>query len=121
MGRSITCRSGLLPAPSVFISETTLTRFSGLVPVIRYLVLFSFLVCSLAGVHRLAHIERLAGDAVLAKFLGLPRWPVRTVFSSAFNSVTDRGIKALSATTACCVRADREAQTAVTEAEAALH
>jgi len=123
MGRSITSRSGPLPAPSVFISETTLTRFSGLVPVIRYLVekldivtalfkiappdgkrrvfarhlvLFSFLVCSLAGVHRLAHIERLAGDAVLEKFLRLPRWPVRKVFSSALNGVTDRGIKALS-------------------------
>ena len=52
------------------------------------------LVClslALAGVHRLAQLEWLRGDAVLLKFLRLPRWPVRKVFAKALAGVTDRG------------------------------
>jgi len=119
MGRSITSRRGPLPAPSVVADDATLTQFSGLVPLIRFavgkldiiaglrravpadgkkrvfavhLVLFSFMVGALAGAHRLAHLEWLKGDAVLLKFLRLPRWPVRKVFSQALASVTDRGV-----------------------------
>lgn len=124
MGRSITSQRGPLPAPAVFASETTLTQFSGLVPFIRYviqkldivaqlkkvappigrnrvfavhIVLFAFMIGALAGVHRLAHLEWLRGDAVLLKFLRLPRWPVRKVFAKALAGVTDRGVKNLTA------------------------
>ncbi len=122
MGRSNTTRRGPLPAPEVVANDASLTRFSGMVPFIRYLthsldmvaglrrvlppdgkrrvfpqhlVLFAFLVGAVAGVHRLAHIEWLRGDAVLLKFLRLPRWPVRKVFAVALASVSDRGVQAL--------------------------
>ncbi len=124
MGRSITSQRGPLPAPVVYASETTLTQFSGLVPFIRYvtqkldivselrrvappvgrkrvfavhIVLFAFMIGALAGVHRLAQLEWLRGDAVLLKFLRLPRWPVRKVFAKALAGVTDRGVKTLTA------------------------
>lgn len=122
MGRSITSRRGRLPAPSVFANDQNLTQFSGLVPLIKFLteklripdglsrvagsdtvrrihavhlVLFGFLVGSLAGSHRLAHLEWLQGDAVLGKFLRLTRWPVRKVFASALAGVTDQGVAKL--------------------------
>lgn len=122
MGRSNTSRRGPLPNPSVHADDSTLTSFSGIVPLIRYieenldigpallrvaprggrrrvyarhLVLFAFMVAALVGEHRLAHVEALRGDAVLLKFLRLPGWPVRKVFSSALVAVTDAGIEAL--------------------------
>jgi len=122
MGRSNTSKRGPLPAPRVIASETTMTDFSGIVPLIRFmgdildipqrlvsiagkgdrrrlfaihLVLYAFLVGSLTGVHRLAHLEWLRGDPVLLKYLRLPRWPVRKVFSNALASVSDRGIRLL--------------------------
>jgi len=61
----------------------------------RHLVLLAFMVAALIGEHRLAHVEALRGDAVLMKFLRLPRWPVRKVFSAALASVSDRGIAVL--------------------------
>jgi len=124
MGRSITSRRGRLPAPRVFANDSSLTQFSGLVPFIRFLVgkldivsrlvrvapsdgrklvfkrhlvLLTFLVGAVAGVERLDHLAWLRGDAVLVKFLRLPRWPVRKVFSQALAGVTDRGIAALQA------------------------
>ena len=122
MGRSITSRRGPLPAPEVFANDSTLTQFSGIMPLARYLVeeldlvrrlsqvvgtdgvkrvygrhlvLFSFLMGSLAGVHRLSHLEWLRGDAVLLKFLRLPRWPVRKVFSAALAGLSDSGVERL--------------------------
>src|SRR5690349_22000906 len=123
MGRSNTTRRGPLPAPEVRADDPNLTRFAGLVPVIRFashhlelparlldvvdptrgerkykvhLVLFAFLVSALAGVCRLTHLEWLRGDAVIEKFLCLPSWPVRKVFSGALASISDRGLKRLS-------------------------
>ncbi len=122
MGRSITSQRGPLAAPKVVANDATLTQFSGVVPLIRYmvekldivaglsrvigrptgkrvyarhLVLFAFVVGALTGTHRLAHLEWLRGDSVLLKFLRLPRWPVRKVFSQALASVTDRGVSVL--------------------------
>lgn len=123
MGRSNTTRRGPLPAPEVRADDSNLTRFAGLVPVIRFashhlelpqrllevvdptkgdrkykvhLVLFAFLVGALAGVCRLTHLEWLRGDAVIEKFLRLPSWPVRKVFTSALAGISDRGLKRLS-------------------------
>ena len=122
MGRSNTTKRGPLPAPKVTASETTLTQFSGLVPLLRYLsgplgllerlswvvgsddrkltyavhiVYMAFMVAALGGAQRLAHVEWLAGDAVLVKFLRLPRWPVRKVFSAALASLTSAGVEHL--------------------------
>ena len=122
MGRTNTSRRGRLPDPLVYASDTNLTAFAGILPLLRFvnekldigrellaiaprdgrlrvfarhLVLLAFLTCALVGEHRLAHIEALRGDAVLLKLLRLPRWPVRKVFSSALASVTDRGIDLL--------------------------
>ncbi|MFT5680264.1 MAG: hypothetical protein ACI8RZ_001170 [Myxococcota bacterium] len=116
MGRSSTSRRG--SAPTILINDPTLTAFAGAVPLIRFLsqkldilkrlstlfkfddvrriyprhiILFAFMVGSLLGVHRLAHLEALRGDPVLLKFLRLPRWPVRKVFSSALATLSDRG------------------------------
>ena len=122
MGRSISSRRGPLPRPLVTADDRTLTQFSGMVPVLRYLsevlgipsalrrvagkpdrrrtyarhhVLFAFLAGALTGVHRLAHLEWLRDDAVLLKFLRLPRWPVRKVFSRALAGIDDAGVAAL--------------------------
>ena len=122
MGRSNTTRSGPLPTPEVRADDATLTSFSGLVPFLKFvledlglaaalqkvappdgkrrvfaqhLVLLAFLASAVLGEHRLAHVEDLKGDAVLGKFLRLPRWPVRKVFASALGSVTGRGVKRL--------------------------
>ncbi len=118
MGRSNTSRCGPLPAPTILANDPTLTAFAGAIPLIRFLsqklnivsrlstlfkadgvrriyprhlILFAFMVGSLLGVHRLAHLEALRGDPVLLKFLRLPRWPVRKVFSSALATLNDRG------------------------------
>lgn len=122
MGRSITTARGPLPDPTVHFHETTLTQYAGAIPLMRYLqedlrlpqqlaaavrtdgrtrrhpvsaVLYAFLVGSLLGVARLAHLEWLRGDAVLLKFLRLTMWPVRKVFSEALASVQDAGIGVL--------------------------
>lgn len=121
MGLSITSTRGSLPDPTVRFDDTTLTRFAGALPMIRFLdevlglprqladvvpegrarrhpvhrVLFAFLVASLLGVWRLAHLEDLGHDAVLLKFLRFGSWPVRRVFASALGTITDAGVAAL--------------------------
>ncbi len=122
MGRSKPSRRGPLPEPTILANDPTLTAFSGAVPFIRFisqkpdilsrlstlfkndgvrrvysrhLILFSFMVGSVLGVHRLAHLEALRGDPVLLKFLRLPRWPVRKVFSNALATLSDRGVDRL--------------------------
>lgn len=115
MGRRNTTRRGPLPSPEVRIDDATLTRFAGIIPIIKFMndvlelprrlalvvdnqgrtriyakhqVLFSFMVGALIGMDRLAHLEWLRGDAVLLKFLRLPSWPVRKVFSSALAGLS---------------------------------
>lgn len=122
MGRSNTTRRGPLPAPRIRADDPHLTRFAGLVPLIRFatheldlqqrlldvvdptkgerkykvhLVLFAFLVGALAGVWRLTHLEWLRGDAVVEKFLRLPSWPVRKVFAGALASCSSQALKKL--------------------------
>lgn len=122
MGRSNTTRRGPLPRPSIHADDSTLTSFSGILPLIRFIeekldigpsllkvtprdgrlrvyarhrVLFAFMVAALLGEHRLAHVEALRGDAVLRKFLRLPGWPVRKVFSAALVGASQAGIAAL--------------------------
>ncbi len=124
MGRSSTTQSGPLPTPEVRTDEKTLTSFAGLVPLVRFLdeqleiparlkhvvayngrrrryavhlVLYAFVVTALAGVVRLAHIEALSGDPVLLKFLRLPSWPIRKVFSRALASLDDLAMSRLHA------------------------
>lgn len=116
MGRRNTTRRGPLATPSVRADDGTLSRFAGLVPIARFanrelelpallqlavptpgrrrlypvhLVLYAFIMGSLLGVHRLAHLDWLRGDAVVLKFLRLPSWPVRKVFSRALTGVSD--------------------------------
>jgi len=60
-----------------------------------HLVLYAFLVGSLLGVAKLAHLEWLRGDAVVEKFIRLPAWPVRKVFSQALEHVSAAGVIAL--------------------------
>lgn len=123
MGRTNTTRRGPLPAPKVRADDPNLTRYAGLVPVIRFmtgvlrlpqalaevadptkgeriykvhLVFFAFLVGALAGTWRLAHLEWLRGDAVVEKFLRLPAWPVRQVFSRVLAGLSDAALKRLS-------------------------
>ncbi len=124
MGRTNTSRRGPLPKPEVHFSETTLTSYAGAVPLLQFLnerlelpqllslavpttgrsrrypvhlVLYAFLVGSLLGVAKVAHLEWLRGDAVLEKFVRLAAWPVRKVFSQALEYVTDAGVVALTA------------------------
>ena len=124
MGRANTTRRGPLPAPDVRFSETTLSRYAGAVPMLRYFsevlelpqrlalavpavgrsrrhpvphVLYAFLVGALLGIEKLAHLEWLRGDCVVEKFLRLAAWPVRKVFSEALATVSDAGVAALSA------------------------
>lgn len=119
MGRSITTRRGPLPRPEVRADDRTLTRFAGLVPVLSFMterlelpqrlalvvgdtgrrrryavhhVLFAFLAASLAGFEKLTHLEFLRGDAVVEKFLRLPGWPVRKVFSKALAGLSAEAI-----------------------------
>jgi len=122
VGRSNTTRRGPLATPEVRADDRTLTSFSGIVPFLKYvleelglasalrrvappdgrrrdfaqhLVLLAFLASAVVGEHRLAHVADLRGDAVLSKFLRLPRWPVRKVFASALANVTKRGVARL--------------------------
>jgi len=62
-----------------------------------HLVLFSFVVGALLGVERMAHLEWLRDDAVLLKWLRLPSWPVRKVFSQGLRYLTDGGRSRLEA------------------------
>ena len=123
MGRTNTTRRGPLPAPDVRFSETTLSRYAGAIPMLRYFhevlelpqrlalavpaegrrrrhpvphVLYAFLVGALLGIEKLAHLEWLRGDCVVEKFLRLAAWPVRKVFSEALASVSEAGVAALS-------------------------
>ena len=124
MGRSITCQRGRLPVPEIRADDPTLTRFAGAIPlvafmtqdlrlvpalrdVVRYrgrrrvyaphLLLFSFVAGVLLGVERMAHLEWLRDDAVLIKWLRLPAWPVRKVFSRALESLSEAGRSRLEA------------------------
>ena len=108
MGRTNSTRRGLLPTPEIRPDDSTLTRFAGAIPLIAFMtkdlrlvsrlndvvryrgrrrrygphvVLFAFIVAALMGVRRLAHLDWLKDDAVLVKWLRLPSWPVRKVFS----------------------------------------
>jgi hypothetical protein len=113
---------GPLPRPTVRADDPTLTSHAGLLPVIMFaqqqldlgtrlreivgwvgrerthpvhLVLLAFVVASLAGVERMAHLdEALRGDPVLVKFLRLAYWPVRKVFALAL-ALNDRARDAL--------------------------
>lgn len=60
-----------------------------------HLVLYAFIMSTLLGVERLAHMDWLRGDAVVLKFLRLPSWPVRKVFSKALAGVSDRALARL--------------------------
>jgi hypothetical protein len=122
MGRSNTTRRGPLPAPEVRTDDGTLTRFAGLVPMIRFadgvlelpsrlrdvvqydgrgrkygihLLLFAFMVGALGGVERMAHLEWLKGDSVVEKFLRLPSWPVRKVFAKALGGLSNGALARL--------------------------
>lgn len=122
MGRTNTSKRGRLPKPTVHFTETTLTSYAGAMPLLQFLnerlelpqllgiavpttgrarrypvhlVLYAFLVGSLMGVAKMAHLEWLRGDAVLEKFVRLAAWPVRKVFSHALEYVTDAGVVAL--------------------------
>jgi hypothetical protein len=106
----------------VRIGDSTLTRFAGAIPLIKFIneslelparlaavvdcqgrsrifaihnVLLAFLVGSLIGVERLAHLEWLRGDAVLLKFLRMPAWPVRKVFSAALAGLSAEAVSRL--------------------------
>lgn len=122
MGRSSTTKRGSLPRPTVRADDPRLTRFAGAIPFIRFCesqgvvrelrevvglsparrrhaphrVLFAFLVASVLGFGRLAHLDWCKGDAVLLKFLRFSSWPVRKVFSAALAGVTEAGLATLS-------------------------
>jgi len=118
MGRHNSSRRGALPTPEIRPDDPTLTRFAGAIPliafmteelglvswfrdIVRYrgrrrryavhLILFAFVVGALVGVRRMAHLEWLRDDAVLLKWLRLPGWPVRKVFSQALRSLSEAG------------------------------
>lgn len=118
MGRSISTRRGPLPKPEIRPDDDTLTRFAGAIPLLAFLtkelrlvsrlrqvvgyrgrkrryavhlVLFAFVAGALLGVERMAHLEWLRDDAVLLKWLRLPSWPVRKVFSQGLRYLTDGG------------------------------
>lgn len=120
MGRSNTTRRGPLPRPEVRADDPSLTRFAGVLPLARFCseiglgralrgvapagrsrvhprvhVLFAFVLGSVLGVGRLAHLEWCRGDALLLKVSRLASWPSRKVFSMALASVEDAGIEAL--------------------------
>jgi hypothetical protein len=122
MGRSNTTLRGPLASPEVRADDSTLTSFAGLIPFIKFLnemleipsrlavvvdydgrkrtyaihqVLNAFLVCAVAGIRKLAHIEAVEGDAVLLKFLRMPSWPVRKVFSKALAGLDEGAVSRL--------------------------
>ena len=120
--RRQTSYRGPLPRPAVRADDPTLTSHAGLLPVITFmqqqldlgrrlreivgwvgrerthpvhLVLLAFVVASLGGVERMAHLdEALRGDPVLVKFLRLAYWPVRKVFALAL-ALNDRARDAI--------------------------
>ena len=57
-----------------------------------HLVLYAFVIAALLGIERLAHLDWLQGDSVILKFLRLPAWPVRKVFSKALAEVDDESL-----------------------------
>ena len=102
MGRANTTRRGPLPAPDVRFGETTLSRYAGAIPMLRFFsevlelpqrlavavptegrrrkhpvphVLYAFLVGALLGIEKLAHLEWLRGDCVVEKSSGSRRGP----------------------------------------------
>lgn len=110
-----TCR-GPLPSILVAPTEAHLTRFAGLAPLLNFIqtlgltgqfaklvgptsprvhpvhkVLLAFLVCQLAGLHRLRHIEEAHDDALLTKMCRLQHWPCRKVFSKALEDIGEDG------------------------------
>lgn len=115
MGRNNRTRRGRLPRVAVEFRSSELTLCAGLAPLISYcfdklglvvgsmgkrtfwvhLVLLAFLFSQLAGFHRLRHIAALSGDAVLCKWLRLPRWPSRKVFSMALAGISKAALMRL--------------------------
>ncbi len=121
MARSKSTSRGPLPALEVRPDEPRLTRCAGLAPLLAFssnqlqltsnmarivgptskrthpvhLVLIAFIAATLAGHHRLRHIEDLHDDALLKKFSRLKRWPCRKVFSNALAQLSDRAITEL--------------------------
>ncbi len=121
MGRSSTTRRGPLPHPTVRADDPHLTRFAGVVPFVHFCdtlglpqllsavvpptgrtrihavhnVLFAFLVATVVGMERLAHMDWYQGDVVMLKMLRLSSWPVRQVFSRALAGVENAGVAAL--------------------------
>jgi len=116
MGRNNTTQRGPQASPENRADDPTLTSFAGLIPFIKFLyevleipprlalvvdyqgrkrtyaihhVLTSFLAGSVAGFRKLAHLEAAGGDAVLLKFLRMPSWPVRKVFSKALAGMDE--------------------------------
>jgi hypothetical protein len=119
--RKDTSFRGPLPRAQVRADDATLTGHAGLLPVISFmahelrlaerlraivgwvgrerihpvhLVLFAFVASALGGVERMAHLDHLAGDPVLVKYLRLAYWPVRKVFALALD-LNDRARDAL--------------------------
>lgn len=118
MARSKSTRRGPLPALEVRADEPRLTRCAGLAPLLTFavnqlgltaqmarivgktsprthpvhLVLIAFIAATLAGHHRLRHIEDLHDDALLTKFSRLQYWPCRKVFSRALAQLSDSAI-----------------------------
>ena len=97
MGRSITSRRGPLPAPAVFADDATQTQFSGIVPLNRYLVEKLDIVGSLARVVGQDGVKRFYGrHLVLFSFLVgslaliVPKHiePSRAVFGSLTSGVS---------------------------------
>lgn len=112
MGRRNSSCRGPLPSPDIRPDDPTLTRFAGAIPLLDFMVqdlrlisrlrdvvrfrgrrrkypvhvvLYAFVAGALLGVRRMAHLEWLRDDAVLLKWLRLPAWPVRKVFSAALQ------------------------------------
>ena len=114
MGRRNTSQRGPLPDVEVRADDPAISRFAGLVPLMRFgfgelkladdlrgvvgatssrqrrypvhLVLLAFVWCALGGFHKLAHLDGLRGDPILQKFSRLSSWPVRKVFSARLPS-----------------------------------
>lgn len=120
MARSKSTQRGPLPSIQVTPSDAHLTRFAGLVPLLTFFqtlgltqrfaevvrstsrrihpvhkVLQAFMVCQLAGLHRLRHIEEAHDDAILLKMCRLEYWPCRKVFSNALQHLDDTGLHQL--------------------------
>lgn len=121
MGRSSTTRRGPLPHPTVRVDDPHLTRFAGVLPFVHFChaldlprlltmvvpaagrkrihavhdVIFAFIIATVIGAERLAHLDWYEGDVLMLKMLRLSSWPVRQVFSRALAGVQDAGVAAL--------------------------